>query len=200
MTVALTEVCPETTPAVPLTELEDAELVCAARNGCEEAFEQLVQRHSAQLRRNVSGIVSDADCDDVSQKAWLTIYRKLHTLRTPKYFYSWANRITVNTALALVRKRGRRSISDIDDLPRSKMPADEGVDAEERVEWRNLLEKTKSWFHELDQRDRRMFRYFLVDGMSMAEISERVDLSEGGVKTRLFRARQKLRARRDAAS
>ena len=181
-----------------IAELDDAGLVASARQGQAKAFEQLYVRHQRRLRRNACSIVTGADLDDVSQRAWLKIYRKLHTLREPRFFYAWASRIMVNTALAYVRKQGRRSETDIDDLPPSKMPVDRSPDVAEKTGWQGLLVKTRRWFGELEARDRKIFRHFLVDGMTMEEIGEQVGLSSGGVKTRLFRARQTLRARRDA--
>ena len=181
-----------------LAELDDAVLVDRACRGEETAFEHLVLRHQTRLRHNVRSIVTGADLDDVSQRAWLKIYRKLHTLREPRFFYAWASRVTVNTALAFVRKRGRRSETNLDDLSPRHMPVDETPDAAEQIRWRDLLEKTRGWFAELEARDRRMFRHFLVDGMTMEEIGDTVGMSPGGVKARMFRARQVLRARREA--
>ncbi len=198
MSVApLEQVQPPELPPV-LSELDDAELVERARRGRDEAFGQLFTRHQNRLRRNASSIVTGADLDDVSQRAWLKIYQKLHTLREPRLFYAWASRVMINTALAFVRKAGRRSETSIDDLTPGNMPAADAPSAAEKVRWQSMLEKTRQWFAELDTRDRILFRHFMVDGMTMEQIGEKVGMSSGGVKTRLFRARQKLRARRDA--
>lgn len=188
--------CDQTTTAT-LAELEDGELVGRALEGDNCAFAQLVERHGDRLRANVASIVTGADLDDVSQRAWIKIYEKLDTLRQPGFFYAWANRVMVNTALEFVRKRGRRSTTDYDDLPRGEKPVDPSAHAAERARWRELLEKTREWFDELEDRDQKMFRLFVVEGMTMAQIGEEVDMSAGGVKTRLFRAREQLRARRE---
>lgn len=198
MPAALPQISSVQPSSIPLSELDDEELVRRARNGDDPAFEHLVHRYRGRLERNITNIVDGADRDDISQRTWLKIHCKLDTLREPAYFYAWANRIAVNTALAYVRKRGRRKKTSIDDLPRSKMPVDRGANAEERARWRSLFQQTRSWFEDLDPRDKKLFRYAVVDGLTMAEISEKVDLSEGGVKTRLFRAREHLRVQRDA--
>lgn len=200
MTVAVTDEPARLASVARLGELDDRRLVVRATDGDRAAFEQLVHRYTDRLKCNIATIVTGADRDDVLQRTWLKIYRKLDTLRDPDHFYAWANRIAVNFALGLVRKRGRRRNSDIDDLPRSKQPVDDGVDAEQRARWRDLLDQTRDWFEQLEPRDQRLFRYAIVDGMTMAEIADRVDMSEGGVKTRLYRARQYLRAQRQAVS
>lgn len=197
MSVALQDRCWDQPPE-SLDQLDDACLVHRARSGDRKAFEQLVRRYRSRLEHNIGTIVSGADVDDVSQRVWLKIYRKLQTLRRPEHFYAWANRIAINAALALVRRRGRRGETDIDDLPRSKLPTTGRVDAEDRTRWRDLLDKTRQWFDELEARDQELFRLAVVEGMTMAEIGEEVGLSEGGVKTRLFRAREYLRAKRGA--
>lgn len=197
-----------TAPVVPecdgsdasLDDLEDAELVERCLDGDNCAFERLMARHRDRLRANATSIVTGADLDDVSQRAWIKIYRKLDTLREPRLFYAWANRVMINTALAFVRRQGRRSTADLDDLPPNKTPVEPGADADERAWWRELLDKTREWFDELEERDRRMFRLYVVEGLTMNEIGEEVGMSSGGVKTRLFRAREELRARRDAVT
>ena len=184
----------------PLSERDDAELVRRSRDGDDDAFTALVERHQSRLKANSRSIVTGADLDDVHQRAWIKIYRKLHTLRQPRFFYAWANRIMINTALAFVRKRSRRTMVDVDDLPPAATPIDERPDAEERTQWRDLVERTRDWFDDICARDRKLFELYVVEGLTMDEIGDEVGLSSGGVKVRLYRARQRLRARRDAAS
>lgn len=188
---------PQATDA-DLSELDDAELVERARCGEEQAFQQLFVRHQSRLRANTHSIVTGADLDDVSQRTWLKIFRKLHTLREPRLFYAWANRVAVNTALAFVRSRSRRSETALDDLTPAQLPADDRPNAAEKASWQGLIDKTRQWFAELETRDRKLFHHFLVDGMSMEEIGEAVGMSAGGVKARMFRAREVLRTRRNA--
>ena len=199
MTVALASI-PDRRRRTDLSELDDAELVRRVLDGNQRAFRQLYDRHHQRLKASARSIVTGADLDDVSQKTWVKIHDKLHTLREPRLFYAWANRIMTNGALGVVRRRNRRTTTDIDDLPPAHQPTDNSPDADERTHWRELVEKTRHWITKLDDRDRRMFRYFLVDDMTMAEIADKVGMSEGGVKTRLYRARQTLRAHRDAVT
>ena len=198
MTVALLQPSTVESRAPDLSTLDDCELVERARSGRDDAFEQLVTRYDEKLKINIRRIVTGADLDDVRQQAWVKIYLKLDSLREPRLFSAWAARIATNEALGLVRRRGRRTMTDIDDLPRSQIPADTGPDAEERVRWRDMLEWTREWFQGLEARDREMFELFVVDGMTMEEIGEEVGMSSGGVKTRLFRAREQLRTHREA--
>ena len=185
-------------PLSTLSECDDAKLVALVLEGNPCAFRQLFHRHHGRMRGVASSIVSGADLDDVCQRAWLRIYRKLSTLREPRLFGAWASRICVNTALGLVRKQGRRAEVDLDQLPPALLPALSSAQVSERRRWRNLLRHTRHWFEELEPRDRRLFRHYLIDGMTMEEIGEAVGMSPGGVKTRLFRARKHLRDRRSA--
>lgn len=185
---------------VPLPKLDDAELVQLSRDGDDDAFSALVERHQTRLKANCRSIVTGADLDDVHQRAWIKIYRKLDSLRQPRFFYAWANRVMINTALAFVRKRSRRTMVDFDELPPTIMPVDERPDAEERAQWRDLVDRTREWFDDIAPRDRKLFELYVVQGMTMDEIGDKVGLSSGGVKVRLFRARKRLRARRNAVS
>ena len=177
--------------------LEDAHLVERACDGDRSAFEELVRRHEKQLEMTARSIVRGADVDDVTQRAWLKIFRKLDSLREPRFFSAWANRITVNSALALIRKRKRLAETGIEALPKSFL-TDHGVrGSEELAQWRQLVGKTRTWMRDLDDKDRTIFHHFLVEGMTMDEIAEEVGMSSGGVKVRLFRAREELRGLRD---
>jgi RNA polymerase sigma-70 factor (ECF subfamily) len=189
---------------VALLELEDACLVERALDDDYRAFEALVLRYEEQFHRLAwSYVKSDSDAQDVVQSAFLKIYRKLDTFRGDARFKNWAYRIVINTALSRIRKRNTRSEVALEDVNPNFEEDEElattsvqqwKVRADEAAENQQLRKLIVDAVDELEQKYETVFLLYEVEGLSMEEISDVVDLSVGGVKTRLHRARLHLRA------
>jgi RNA polymerase sigma-70 factor (ECF subfamily) len=189
---------------VELLELEDACLVDRALDDDYRAFEALVLRYEEQFHRLAwSYVKSDLDAQDVVQSAFLKIYRKLDTFRGDAKFKNWAYRIVINTALSRIRKRNTRSEVALEDVNPNFEEDEElattsvqqwKVRADEAAENQQLRKLIVDAVDELEEKYETVFLLYEVEGLSMEEISDVVDLSVGGVKTRLHRARLHLRA------
>jgi len=171
--------------------------------GESEAFEALICRYRSKFYRLARGIVeSDSDAQDVLQKAFLKMHGKLDTLRDPSSFYSWAYRIVKNAALMKIRKNNRNSEVGFGDLG-------PGSDDERHFEttdpdWRNrgdevaeneeLREHLADAVEELEPKYQSAFVLYEFEGHDLEEIAGLLDLSVAGVKSRLHRARKRLRA------
>lgn len=194
------------TTAMPCAERQNADdetLIQRAIDGDADAFETLVCRHSEKLIRLARGIVeSDSDAHDVWQKAMVKIHDKLDTLRNPESFHSWAYRIVRNTALMEVRKGQRSSEIGFGDLgdgqddmrhfeslaPDWRQKADEALEASE------LRDQLAEAVEELPPKYQSPLMLYEFEGYSHQEIGELLELSEAGAKSRVHRARIKLRA------
>lgn len=181
---------------------DDATLVRRAVDGDTEAFESLMCRHSGKLFRLARGIVeSDSDADDVWQRAMVKMHDKLDTLRNPDAFTSWAYRLVRNEALMATRREKRSDEVGFGDLG-------EGHDDERHFEslapeWRSRADEAfettelrgqlADAVDELEAKYQSPFVLYEFEGYSFDEIAELLDLSRGGVKTRIHRARKRLR-------
>jgi RNA polymerase sigma-70 factor (ECF subfamily) len=184
-------------------DADDAELVERTLDGDSEAFETLVCRYGSKYYRLAESIVdNESDAQDVLQKALLKIHRKLETLRNPSSFNSWAYRIVKNAALMEVRSRKRSDEIGFGDLGpgrdderhfESEAPAwrHRGDEALESLELRGKLEEA---IGELEPTYQTPFVLYEFEGCELSEIGEALDLSVAGVKSRLHRARLRLRA------
>src|SRR5215218_98520 len=100
-------------------EPTDIELVERVREGDDDAFRLIVERHSRPLYRSAYRVTGNAaDADDVVQEAFLRSYRALASFDSRATFTTWLHRIAINCALDLIDSRKRRDsrISDGEDL------------------------------------------------------------------------------------
>ena len=189
---------------VELLELSDAELVERALDDDYRAFEALVVRYEEQFHRLAwSYMESESEAQDVVQSSFLKIYRKLDTFRGDAKFKNWAYRIVINTALSRIRKQKSRSEVALEDVSpdfdeheelATTSIAEWRVRADEAVENRELRQKIVEAVNELEPKYKSAFLLYEVEGLSLDEISEVVELTVAGVKSRLHRARLHLRA------
>lgn len=126
-----------------------------------------------------SYLSSPADCEDALQTALLRAWEKRGSLREQKYFNTWLTRIMINCCKELLRRQ-RREIAT-DQVPEAAAPA--GGDGEI---WRQLAA--------LDEKYRIVLVLYYRDGYSVQEIGRILRQPPGTVKSRLSRAREKLRA------
>ena len=185
--------------APPLT---DNALVLRAQDGDAQCFEELVRRyHGRVFAQCVSIMRSEADALDATQDAFLNAFRKLHTFRGDASFSSWLYRVAHNACLMILRKRRRRP-----EVPLVLTSRDNEDNAERQLEdpgplpgdlladdqLRRAIDLAVAT---LSDSYREVFWLADIQGLSMREIADTLELTVPNVKTRLHRARLKLRDR-----
>ena len=174
-------------------------LVNAAKGGDVAAFEELVNRYEGKilrLTRNITG--NHEDAEDAMQDAFLKAYSHLDGFQQDSRFYTWLVRIAANEALMRLRKRrpGQLSLDepiegDGDLMPREledwrPNPEREYAKAELQAQLGEVIEKLEPEFRiVLVLRD--------IEELSTQETAEALGISVPNVKSRLLRARLKLR-------
>jgi RNA polymerase sigma-70 factor (ECF subfamily) len=176
-------------------ELDDADLVRATLEGDLSGFEVLVERHQARLFGLVGYYTRNrAEVEDIVQEAFLKAYSKLDTFQLQASFSTWLHRIAVNTALDLLKRRGRSPVAAVED-PELVAPEGHGsIPAPSSgLEREEIAEITRRTLEELPE----IFRTVLVlrefEERSYIEIAEILDISIGTVESRLFRARARFK-------
>ena len=167
--------------------VQEPELIRRSKSGNREAFGQLVSRYQVPVYRVVRGILgSPSESEDVAQEVFLKAYANLAKFRGESGFFTWLYRIAVNEAL---RSRKRRAFANADALPEVEAPPQAPVeeDAPTLATLEKLLRKLSDEFRSIVVlRD--------IEGLSYADIAETLEIPIGTVESRLFRARQELRA------
>ena len=139
------------------------------------AMERSLYHVAKSLLRN------DEDCADAIQNAILKAYGKLHTLKNEEYFKTWVTRIVINESYAILRANKRL-------ISYEEYMSDE--QAAEEEEYSPVFEEITK----MKEKYRIPFVLHYVEGYTTTEIAKMLGLSEGAVKTQLFRARNKLKS------
>ena len=190
------------TPApLPSQVVKDDEgsLVAAAKSGDITAFETLVGRYERKIFRLAQNITQNKeDAEDVMQEAFLKSYQHLGEFQGNSRFYTWLVRIAVNQALMKLRKRrpNQVSLDEEVDTGEDTMPReveDWGPSPEERYKQSELGQILNSTIAELEPPFRIVFQLRDIEELSTEETAEALGLSVPAVKSRLLRARLKLR-------
>jgi RNA polymerase sigma-70 factor, ECF subfamily len=179
----------------------ELELVTAARKGDVSAFETLVNRYERKIFRlgmNITG--SREDAEDVMQEAFLKAYEHLPEFQGNSRFYTWLVRIAVNQALMKLRKRRPNETSldaevETGEDSYFRDVEDWGPSPEERYRQAELQGILSGVIAELDPSFRIVFQLRDIEELSTEETAEILKLSVPAVKSRLLRARLKLRQR-----
>jgi RNA polymerase sigma-70 factor (ECF subfamily) len=171
------------------------------RSGDREAFTRLVDETSGHIYRVALQILGDEqDAEDVLQETYIKAFRALPNFEGRSSVTTWLYRIAVNEALMLVRKRKPQAISIDEGTPfdaESESEAMEIVDFCCLPEGELLTSESRRFLDRaiknLPTNLRVVFVMRDLEGMSIQETSEALGLSENNVKTRLLRARLRLR-------
>lgn len=196
MTRTRASVRPRDTLAPP----SEAELVADARAGHEPAVRELIRRLNPRLFRVARGILaSDSEAEDVVQETYVTAFTRLGDFEGRARFSTWITRIAMNCARMRLRKaRPQEEYDTVQDRDAADVLAFPGQHQElpeaalGRAQLRGLLEAAIA---ELPSDLRLPFLLHEVDGLKIREIARDVGLNPITVRTRLFRARRRLRDR-----
>ncbi len=178
---------------------DEASLVAAAKAGDLRSFEELVHRYEARIYRLTYNITQNReDAQDATQDAFLKSYQHLPDFQGDSRFYTWLVRIAVNEALMKLRRRRPQEISldesiqTADDLVPREIE-DWGPKPDQRVEQSELQTVLARSIAQLEPAYRIVFQLRDIEELSTEETARLLGLSVPAVKSRLLRARLKLR-------
>ncbi len=181
--------------------MDEKSLLQALKAGDRAAFAYLVETHSPAIYRLALRMVNNPqDAEDVLQETFIKAFQHVGRFDGRARLSTWLYRIATNEALMLLRKRKADSISleapAGDEVPEEQEPL-------EIVDWSHLPEDTlltdevRAYLEEavrsLPESLKTVFLLREIEGLSTRETAEILQLSEAAVKTRLSRARLRLR-------
>jgi RNA polymerase sigma-70 factor (ECF subfamily) len=178
---------------------DEAALVATAKGGDVSAFETLVGRYERKIFRLTQNITQNReDAEDSMQEAFLKAFEHLQAFEGNSRFYTWLVRIAVNQALMKLRKRRPNVVSLDEDVDTGEdmVPRDVedwGPSPADRYAQTELSEMLTKAIGELDPPFRIVFQLRDIEELSTEETADALGLSVPAVKSRLLRARLKLR-------
>ena len=184
----------------------DVEWVRRAQAGDLGSFESLINRHERKVYSLALRMLrQEQDAEDVAQQTFLSALEHLKSFRGEASFVTWLLRIATHAALKVIRKRKGLSFTSLEaateaderfeTVPHPEFIADWRDSPEnlvQRSETRRLLDEA---LEELDEKHRLVFLLRDVEGLSIKETAELLELTEANTKVRLLRARLQLRER-----
>jgi len=201
---ANTDVRPAQAPAKHIS-LGDAALVEQCRQGDSAAMERLVVKYQNRIYNVVLKICADPDdAAELTQETFVKIIQNLRKFEGRSSFYTWAFRIAVNLTLNYCQRNARVSLTSLDaekeqcdscqrQVLKDYLSDDRTPDAAAVVQRKELYEIAAKALARLDESQRAVVTLRDIEGMSYARIAEVLDIELGTVRSRLSRARSKLR-------
>jgi RNA polymerase sigma-70 factor (ECF subfamily) len=184
-------------PAKETTGRNESErgLVQRAQRGDEQAFATLFQLHQKRVYSVCLMMTKDvAEAEDLTQEAFLQVFRSVGSFRCDSAFSTWLYRIAVNTVLMKLRRRKATPVS-LDEPVSSESPslrrdigrADLRLNgAIDRIALRRAMQ-------ELPEGCRKIFALHEVQGYQHHEIARMLECSVGNSKSQLHKAKMKMR-------
>jgi RNA polymerase sigma-70 factor (ECF subfamily) len=182
--------------AQELKSVPDEALVARAQEEDERAFGELIERYETKVYSLALKMLRNPeDAEDVLQDTFLRAYRGLKSFKGHSTFSTWIYRITANSALMKLRKKQLPTVS-IEDADERETPiniADWAPGPVEQLLNQETQEAMADAIEALPAEFRQVFVLRDVEGLSNADVAEILDLSVAAVKSRLHRARLKIR-------
>ena len=175
----------------------DAQLIQRVLDGDDTAFSALVKKYQKSVHALAWRKIGDFHiAEDITQDTFLKAYQRLSTLNKPQRFASWLYVIAANYCKMWMRKKrlSTQSLEDINSMELERATYSGYVIAEnEQTTTEAQREVVKKLLAKLQESERTVITLHYLGGMTYKEISEFLGVSVGTIKTRVYRARQRLK-------
>jgi RNA polymerase sigma-70 factor (ECF subfamily) len=178
------------------SELGEAEAIEKAKQGDAEAFQALYDRHKRRVYSLCLRMTANtAEAEDLTQEAFLQLYRKIATFRGESAFSTWLHRLSVNVVLMHLRKKSLPVVpleeptqTGEEDTPKKDFGAEDLALAGsiDRLQLQKAVDDLPPGY-------RTIFVLHDIEGYEHNEIAGIVGCSIGNSKSQLHKARMKLR-------
>jgi RNA polymerase sigma-70 factor (ECF subfamily) len=170
---------------------DESTLIRLAKKGDTKAFRELVEQHQQQVRATVFGMLGNCpEAEEVSQEVFIRFYKKINQFEGNAALSTYLTRIAINLSLNEIKRKQRRrkwlSSSRTEDLPQI-------ADASTNPNRYDNQEAIYKMLNLLEPDFRSVIVLRLIDGFSLKETAEILNLPQGTIASRLSRAQKKLK-------
>lgn len=167
----------------------DSLLVLQCQSGNKKAAGILVKRWHEKLCKQAYWYSKDIEASkDIAQDSWSTILLKIHNLKDPNSFGSWALTIVTRKSYDWLRKN-KKELKNIDSYRKNEVSIEYDVYDKDD----NIMILLKNAIKTLPSDQQMVLHLFYLESYSVKQIAEITNVSAGTVKSRLFTAREKLK-------
>jgi RNA polymerase sigma-70 factor (ECF subfamily) len=183
-------------------EVDDATLMSRVRDGDEDAFRVLIERHQRAVINIIYRSIGDAwESEDLAQRVFLQVFRSAKRYQRTAKFTTWLFTITHNTILNEHRRRSRHRAESLEaitrpDNPESvghEMPDTRAEDPSRAAAERELQDRIHAAIQQLPEAQRTAVLLCRFEGLAYEEIAKVLGTTESAVKSLLHRARETLK-------
>jgi RNA polymerase sigma-70 factor (ECF subfamily) len=187
-------------------KINDAVLIEQYRKGDSEAMERLVLRYQNRMYNVILKICADPDdAAELTQETFVKIIENLDKFEGRSSFYTWIFRIAVNLTLNYCQRNSKLEFKSLDaeqqqqddskvkQVLKDFLSDDGSPDPAAEAQNKELYRLAARALMELDEAHRAVIVLRDIEGMSYARIAEVLDIELGTVRSRLSRARSKMR-------
>jgi RNA polymerase sigma-70 factor (ECF subfamily) len=180
-------------------QLSEAEAIRRACNGDRAMFEYLYHLHSRRVYALCLRMVGNtAEAEDLTQEAFLLLFRKIHTFRGESAFSTWLHRLAVNLVLMRLRKKSPPIVSinaTLDPEDETVLPDPASMIGAPDLSLEGSIDRInlERCIRQLPAGYRRIFVLHDIQGYEHNEIAEILGRSVGDSKSQLHKARTRLR-------
>jgi RNA polymerase sigma-70 factor (ECF subfamily) len=171
-------------------------LVQRAQCGDEQAFATLFQLHKKRVYSVCLQMTRDvADAEDLTQEAFMQVFRSINSFRGDSAFSTWLYRVAVNTVLMKLRRRKSPPVLSLDEPVSSDSPSLKREVGKEDLSLSGAIDRIalRRAIEELPGGCRQIFDLHEVEGYQHHEIAELLQCSIGNSKSQLHKAKMKMR-------
>jgi RNA polymerase sigma-70 factor, ECF subfamily len=181
-----------------MQEKPDLELIRHGRQGDQTAIAELFSRHYSSCLRLARAILrSEDESQDVVQSAYVSAFQHFSDFRGESSFRTWISRIVINRCMVQRRTPWSRAAwIYLDDAPAGRATDSlrcEAPTPEKSAYSREIHSALAAAVSHLPGNLREAFTLYCVSGLSVKEVAAALGLSHAAAKTRVFRARAKVR-------
>ncbi len=177
------------------TKISDSELISSSKDGCRAAFDMLVDRYRSKVESHLTHYSHcKADTEDITQETFIKAFTKLDKYKENTSFGAWLNSIAKNTFIDHKRKQHSKQDIEISEYKLNSIfeEAEEGWESKE-VKF-SAIEKS---IEGLTKEYRKVLELRFYYALSYEEISEKLAVPIGTIKTWVRRAKIELKKQHD---
>jgi RNA polymerase sigma-70 factor (ECF subfamily) len=183
-----------------MSSMNDGELIERILGGKQDCFAHLVKKYQSPLFSFAMRMIYHHEAArDMIQETFISAYRNIASFRGSGTFSAWLYRITANKCINYLKREKKVAFESFDELQERVPPGGSRGEGnpEREYEKKELKARIEKELQKLNTRQRMVFNLYYLTGYSYRDIGTITGMSEGKVKSDLFRARQNLRKNLD---